>query len=392
MLVTGEKNIEVLGNGLYLSPEPAANTFAKQLKNCHEQLDKVMADLNRHVGLVVYFIDARTEEEYHGMSATLEKIHLSNYRSPFSIVAQAPVDGTKVNIEVHHCCERANPEFKQFEGFNYCTFNYNNNKYLVSGGLQMKTRSTDLQKQSMESFRLMKGILNGESMDFSHIFRQWNYIESITGTVSNSQRYQIFNDVRSLFYSESDFVQGYPAATGIGMNTGGVIIDFIAAVHNQVWPVKNPEQVDAHKYSDEVLADNEFSDKLKRTTPKFERAKAIALEKDILLYISGTAAIKGQQSMAQNDAYQQTLETIDNIEQLTDFKNLTSHHIPVTDPSSIEPAYFRIYIKTSADLPGVRSAFESRFGKMNNVLYLIGDICRAELLMEIEGTYRLRKS
>jgi hypothetical protein len=391
MLITPEKNIEVLGNGLYLSPEPA-NTFIEQLKNCHGQLDKIMADLNRHVVLLVYFIDAQTEEEYHALSAALEKIHLSNYRSPFSIVAQAPVDGTKVNVEVHHCCKRANPEYKQFEGFNYCTFHYNNNKYLVSGGLQMKTKKSDLQKQSMESFRLMKGILNSERMDFSHIFRQWNYIESITGTFSDSQRYQIFNDVRSLFYNESDFIQGYPAATGIGMKTGGVIIDFLAAVHDQVWTVKNPDQVDAHKYSDEILANNEFSDQLKSTTPKFERAKAIALEKDILMYISGTAAIKGQVSKAKNDAYQQTLETIDNIEQLTEIKNLTAHHIPVTDPSSIEPGSFKIYVKTADDLKSVRSAFESRFGKMNDVLYLIGDICRPELLMEIEGTYRLRKS
>ena len=391
MLITPEKNIEVLGNGLYLSPEPA-NTFIEQLKNCHGQLDKIMADLNRHVILLVYFIDARTEKEYHALSATLEKIHLSNYRSPFSIVAQAPVDGTKVNVEVHHCCKRANPECKQFEGFNYCTFHYNNNKYLVSGGLQMKTKNSDLQGQSMESFRLVKGILNSEGMDFSHIFRQWNYIESITGTFSDSQRYQIFNDVRTLFYNESDFIQGYPAATGIGMKTGGVIIDFLAAVHDQVWPVKNPEQVDAHKYSDEVLANNEFSDQLKSTTPKFERAKAIALEKDILMYISGTAAIKGQVSTAKNDAFQQTLETIDNIEQLTDIKNLTAHHIPVTDPSCIEPGSFKIYVKTADDLKRVRSAFESRFGKMNDVLYLIGDICRPELLMEIEGTYRLRKS
>ncbi len=391
MLITPEKNIEVLGNGLYLSSKPA-NPFTEQLKDCLGQLDKIMADLNRHIVLLVYFIDAQTEEQYQELSATLEKVHLSNYRSPFSIIAQAPADGTKVNIEVHHCCKRANPEFKQFEGFNYCTFYYNHHKYLVSGGLQMKTKNTDLQKQSMESFRLMKGILHSEGMDFSHIFRQWNYIESITGTFSESQRYQVFNDVRSSFYRESDFIHGYPAATGIGMNTGGVIIDFLAAVHDQVWALKNPEQVDAHHYSDEVLAHNEFSGHSKSTTPKFERAKAIALEKDILLYISGTAAIKGQASVAKNDAYQQTMETIDNIEQLTDIKNLQANHVPVTDPTSIEPGSFKIYVKTSDDLQSVRTAFESRFGNMNDVLYLIGDICRPELLMEIEGTYRLRKS
>ena len=178
MLVASERNTEVLSNGLYISPEPD-RTFDEQIKNCHEQLDTIMADLKRHAVLIVYFIDAGSGEEYTELSSRLEKIHLSNYRSPFSIISQAPVDGTMVNIEVHHCCEKANPEFKQFEGYHYCTFSYKDNKYLVSGGLQMKTKTADLQKQSMESFRLMKGILDREGMDFSHIFRQWNYIESI---------------------------------------------------------------------------------------------------------------------------------------------------------------------------------------------------------------------
>ena len=59
-------------------------------------------------------------------------------------------------------------------------------------------------------------------------------------------------------------MHGYPAATGIGMTAGGVVIDFLAAVNDQVWPVKNPVQVDAYKYSNEVLANNKFSDKFKR--------------------------------------------------------------------------------------------------------------------------------
>ena len=42
---------------------------------------------------------------------------------------------------------------------------------------------------------------------------------------------------------------GYPAATGIGTDAGGVIIDFIALSESeqvQVLPIRNPGQVDAH--------------------------------------------------------------------------------------------------------------------------------------------------
>ncbi len=391
MFIAGEKHIHVLCNGLHLGPV-SGTSFQEQLDNCHEQLEKIIANLERHVVLIVYFIDAQNQEVYYDLAAMVEKKHKTIHQSPYSIIAQSPVDGKKVNFEVYHCSFEVAPEFRQFEGYTYCIFNHKNNKYLVTGGLQMKTKNDDLQKQSMESFRLMKEILTMESMDFSHVFRQWNYIESITDTIAGSQRYQIFNDVRTLFYNESDFIHGYPAATGIGMTAGGVVIDFLASVHDHVWPVKNPQQVDAHKYSSEVLGNNKLSDKFIKSPPKFERAKAIALDDNIIIYVSGTAAIKGQLSMAQNDAYYQTLVTIDNIEQLTSIKNLIAHHIPVSTLSVVEPVSFRIYAKTSADIQKVQTAFKSKFGKMKNVQYLIADICRPELLVEIEGTYQIGKS
>lgn len=391
MFIAGEKHIPVLSNGLHICPV-SGTSFQEQLENCHKQLEKVITSLERYVVLIVYFIDAQNQEVYYDLAVKVEKRHKTFHQSPYSIIAQSPVDGKKVNFEVYHCSFEVAPEFRQFKGYTYCIFNHRNNKYLVTGGLQMKTENTDLQKQSMESFRLMKEILTRENMDFSNVFRQWNYIESITDTISGSQRYQIFNDVRTLFYSESDFIHGYPAATGIGMTTGGVVIDFLAAANNNVWPVKNPQQVDAHKYSGEVLGNNKLSDKFIKSSPKFERAKAIALDDSIIIYVSGTAAIKGQKSVVQNDAYYQTLVTIDNIEQLTGIKNLIAHHIPVSSLSVVEPVSFRIYAKTPADIQKVQTAFESKFGKMKNVQYLIADICRPELLVEIEGTYIIEKS
>ena len=391
MFIAGEKHIRVLCNGLHLCPV-SGTSFQEQLNNCHEKLERIIAHLERHIVLIVYFIDAQNQEAYYDLAARIEKRHKTIHRSPYSIIAQSPADGKKVNFEVYHCSFEVAPEFRQYEGYTYCIFNHRNNKYLVTGGLQMKTKNTELHKQSMESFRLMKEILTLENMDFSHVFRQWNYIESITDTITGSQRYQIFNDVRTLFYNESDFINGYPAATGIGTTAGGVVIDFLAATNKNVWPVKNPQQVDAHKYSGEVLGNNKLPDKFIKSSPKFERAKAIALDDSIIIYVSGTAAIKGQKSVTQNDAYYQTLVTIDNIEQLTGIENLIAHNIPVSSFSVVEPVSFRIYAKTPADLQKVQTAFKSKFGKMKNVQYLIADICRPELLVEIEGTYMIEKS
>ena len=390
MIYTIGKNVEVLSNGLHISPYKYTS-IDEQIKDCLRQLDVFISDLNRQAVLVVYFVDASEAETYHNFSNAIKQIHQSRYKSPYSIIAQPPVDGTKVNIEVYHCSAEVNPVFRSFEDTSYCVFYYEEEKFLIAGGLRSKTEKFDLPRQSNESFRLMKGILDKEEMDFSHIFRQWNYIESIVDKVYDSQRYQIFNDIRSLYYSDSDFIYGYPAATGIGTKTGGAIIDFLASTTNKVWPVKNPAQIDAHKYSGDVLANNELSEKFKKSTPKFERAKVVSQGESMLVYISGTAAIKGETSEAIGDAYNQTLLTIDNIERLVELENLRAQNIPINKQYSIVPVSFRVYIKLPDDVKKVQLAFESRFGLFKNVQYLIADICRPELLVEFEGTYRLKK-
>ncbi|GAB1450806.1 hypothetical protein MASR2M47_08620 [Draconibacterium sp.] len=64
---------------------------------------------------------------------------------------------------------------------------------------------------------------------------------------------------------------GYPAATGIGMNCGGIIIEFLAVQSDDLksFPINNPSQIAAHTYSKNVLAGEEC---MLKTTPKFERA------------------------------------------------------------------------------------------------------------------------
>lgn len=382
------KNIEALSNGIHINPE-YGDTFEEQLMNCYHQLDQIISN-HRHIVMIAYFINASDNDVYINLYNKISAGHSKKYKSPFSIIAQPPVNNAMINLEIHHCSNELTPEFKKFENLTYCTFNQNDNKYIIAGGLQLMLNKTDIPRQSMESFRLMKGILEQEHMKFSHVFRQWNYIESIVDSSLGSQHYQIFNDVRSLFYDEANFIKGYPAATGIGMKTGGTIIAFLATTNNNIWPIKNPVQVDAHNYSTKVLAENKLAIKVRKTAPKFERAKAISIDNRILIYLSGTAAIKGEISLAQDDAFEQTLLTIDNITCLVGEKNLINYDIPVQVNSVIEPVSFRIYIKSLSDLREVKRAFQNRFGDFRNVIYLIADVCRPELLVEIEGVYRIK--
>jgi len=72
-------------------------------------------------------------------------------------------------------------------------------------------------------------------------------------------------------------------------------------------------QVAAHAYSEQVL---EVA-RQKKTTPKFERAKSMTFQDRKLIYISGTAAIRGEESLTGVGLERQLRITMENIAELT---------------------------------------------------------------------------
>ena len=155
-----------------------------------------------------------------------------------------------------------------------------------------------------EVFESCKIRLKSFNFDFGNVVRQWNYVEGITMEnildKKTLQNYQIFNDIRSKYYEESTFENGYPSATGIGFDYGGCAIEMIALksyVDSCILPVTNNLQADAHNYSKEVLIGEGLDDQKSITTPKFERGKKIDIDGCNLLFVSGTASILGEKTL-----------------------------------------------------------------------------------------------
>jgi len=209
----------------------------------------------------------------------------------------------------------------------------------------------------------METVLRVEGLHFGHVIRQWAYVEGLLDDGGAS--YQTFNDARAVAYAGSPFPAGYPAATGIGQAAGGVVLDFVAldAPGATITPLSNPRQTDAHRYSRAVLAGEG------RCAPKFERAKRIRHGGMETILVSGTAAIVGERSIAPGDVAAQTATTIANIRALTGSRRLSR---------------LRAYVKRTADFPAVRRLCTDAFGNIPAV-YVQADICRPELLVEIEG-------
>ncbi len=249
---------------------------------------------------------------------------------------------------------------------------------IISGNLQADI-ALDTGRQADAIFRRMTEILAADGFAATDIVRQWNYIEQITRMAPEGQHYQMFNDARSRFYDRCEWPNGYPAATGIGTRTGGVSVMF-DAVRDAAASVAidNPLQVAAHAYSQKVLIDKPQN--RDKTTPKFERARYVADSGAAMVYISGTAAIRGEES-CRSDIAEQTAMTMDNIATLAGRENLARHGV---EAAAMDYAMLRVYIKRETDAEAAERWMARNYPDVP-ALYLAADICREELLVEIEG-------
>ena len=309
--------------------------------------------------------------------------------SPLGSYVAQPPQTMGLTMEVHEVVltEQDRIEYRNREGVAYITIEREGCKRLFMSGVMGDIFRQTVREQSREVFSKIAGVLETEKMPVSSIIRQWNYIEKITDyDTTGHQHYQDFNDARSLFYQGSEWPTGYPAATGIGTRWGGIMIDLDALRCEdrsvQVCGVDNPLQVAAHAYSQEVLLGEEDKTLLHKTTPKFERAKAVWKEDHGFVYVSGTAAIRGEQSLEGVGIEKQTQATLENIEYLVSRENLNRSGIPVTEDATL--ITFRVYVKHWEDMEVAKRIVTERYPDLP-AIYTLTDVCRSELLIEIEG-------
>ncbi len=383
----------------HIVPAPG-KSFPEQVRNCIEQLSGFIypsEEVRYFITQQTFFISAKTREEYDQRSALIrEQLHkMCGADLPAtSIVAQSPVAGSDVVLEL--ICTKASENkkvtYKNHAGLQYTVVEYDDFKAVHCAGLMGGPGDTILES-SIEAFEAGISILAAEGLSIHHIIRQWNYIENIAiveGVAEEHQNYQVFNDVRSRYYDQGDFSTGYPAATGIGMDTGGVIIDFMALSESdqvQSKPIQNPGQIDAHRYSEEVLKGTPTGEAQQKCTPKFERAKLVTIGSKQYVYVSGTASILGEKTMHVGDVKKQTETTIDNIFRLFSEENQQALGISF-EVSDIRFSHLRVYVKYQDDIPEVKKICLSKLN-CNSSLFLVSDVCREDLLVEIEGVFTI---
>jgi chorismate lyase / 3-hydroxybenzoate synthase len=195
--------------------------------------------------------------------------------------------------------------------------------------------------------------------------RFWNYLSAITQDEHGLERYRRFNIGRHAAFSARLREPLPPPASAIGGHLGASMIYMLAA-HEPAHMVENPRQVAAYAYPP-VYGPR---------SPSFSRASIHKLGATETMFISGTASIAGHETRHVGDLNNQIAETIENL------RALNEAAARPTTPG--EEWACKIYLRDAAYQEPVRRAIDAAFGPNCHCLYLHGDICRAELLAEIE--------
>jgi hypothetical protein len=198
--------------------------------------------------------------------------------------------------------------------------------------------------------------------------RFWNYLPSITADDAGLERYRRFNIGRYNAFSARLSSPLPPAASAVGSRSGSPLIYFLAG-REPPRPIENPRQVSAYAYPP-IYGPR---------SPGFSRASIAGTGAAAGLLISGTASIVGHESLHRDDPTAQIAETLDNIAALVGEAERAGV------PARSGRWAFKIYLRDPSYREMVRSAIDAHFGDECEKLYLRADMCRSELLVEIEA-------
>ncbi len=207
-----------------------------------------------------------------------------------------------------------------------------------------------------------------------NLCRIWNYVPYINDESRGLENYKSFCKGRSLafenFYGE-DFGIKLPAGTAVGIRENIYILYFIA-IKGNILNVENPQQVSAFYYP------RQYGPR----SPSFARGTVIDYQGKGIGYLSGTASIKGHQSLGKGDIVKQFYITLENMRLVFEQMGFGSNF---PDPQLYD-RHFTIYLRHMSDLPTIQKLVAENLVGINHLIYLHSDICRAELDIEIEGT------
>ncbi len=212
-----------------------------------------------------------------------------------------------------------------------------------------------------------------EKRGYPNLLRAWNYFPHINDEALGLENYRRFCRGRGLAFQQhfGDVVRRFPSASVLGTRGGPLQIYALASVEPGTFR-ENPRQVSAYQYPPEYGPHS----------PTFARATLKRWDGVDHLYISGTASIVGHESRHPGDCAAQLDETLRNIEALL---SATRHDERCGFAGLKDLTQLKVYLRDATFLPGVQARLREVLAPHAQTIYLQADVCRGDLLVEIEA-------
>ncbi len=213
-----------------------------------------------------------------------------------------------------------------------------------------------------------------DALGYPHLLRVWNYLPDINRDSDGVERYRQFNRARQdALSAHGRAVSGsVPAASALGAVSGSPLVVYFLAGRTAPTFIENPRQTSAYRYPHRYGSHR----------PVFSRATLLRQRDSLTLFISGTASIVGHRSIHVGDTAAQTRETLTNIAALLEEAN----RVHPGAGFSFGSLACKVYVRRPADVPVIRAQLAAALEPSSRVIYLQADICRQDLLVEIEAT------
>lgn len=373
-------------------PQSGAS-YAEQAADIVAQIQQHFA--NQHIVRQTIFLrDANRLDEVAQLFAAQQ-----GAAQPLSaFVSQAPADGNLLAAEIVAVSgaevTRVNNGLTKVQ-HNGITFIHTHADAYLGGKAPRENAYADTLAVLNDNIALLQQ--GGARLD--QVFRTWFYMGSIVApdnrVANQEQRYKELNRARTDAFGDTAFLKGslksqpnfdvYPASTGIGMGGEDVALGSTALITSRAdvftLPLENPRQTPAFEYARHYSPE----------TPKFARAMAVIYDNQAAVYVSGTASITASETQHIGNPAKQTEETLLNIAALIAPENFAASGFAGYGATLQDLAVVRAYVKHAADYETVRAVCEQQLQGVP-VVYTIGDVCRDDLLVELEAVAHIQKA
>lgn len=241
---------------------------------------------------------------------------------------------------------------------------------VLFAAMEVDERGGDLEDAAAQAYAALRE--RTALLGYPHVLRVWNYLDDITVGEGDAERYKRFCVGRARGLGDALGAMRMPAATAIGRvtPTGRLQVYWLAA-REPGRPLENPRQVSAYHYPRQYGPQ----------PPSFARAMLPATGAPLLL--SGTAAIRGHESLHAACVDAQLDETLANIGSLLDVAR--AHGAPL--PAGLGAgSHLKAYVREADELARVDAALADRLPQVPRLL-LHARVCRRELRLEIDGAH-----